>query len=114
MSIATLFSEVEKAFNPLASCCSKGLTFKEDDGCFLLEAVIPGVKADQVDIKLEKGSICIEAKSDKYRYSYQALLPSGEIDESAAPEASLEDGILRIQFPKAKQAKPLKITVKQQ
>jgi HSP20 family molecular chaperone IbpA len=77
MSLATLFQEVENAFRP---CCSTGISFQEEGDHFVLEALAAGVKGDQIEISVEKGSVCIEAKSDKYKYSDLAPLPVGEID----------------------------------
>lgn len=106
MSLATLFQEVENAFRPT------GVSLFERDESFVLEALVAGVKAKDIQITVEKSAVAIEAKSGNYRYSYLVPLPAGQIDESATPEALSEDGILRISFPKAKSSKPLKITVK--
>lgn len=108
MSIATLFQDVEEAFRRTPS----GVSLNETEEAFILEALVAGVKAKDINISFEKRSLAIEAKGSGYSYSYLIPLPSGQLDESATPEAVAEDGILRITFPKAKAAKPLKITVK--
>lgn len=105
-SLATLFQEVENAFRPT------GVALRETEEAFVLEAVVAGVKAKDIDISFEKGGVSIEAKTGCYRYSYLVPLPAGQIDESATPEAIAEEGILKVTFPKAVAAKPLKITVK--
>lgn len=106
MSLATLFQEVENAFRPT------GVSLRETDEAYILEALVAGVKAKEIDISFEKGGVSIEAKNGTYRYSYLVPLPSGQIDERATPEAVTEDGILKITFPKAKASRPMKITVK--
>lgn len=108
MSLATLFQEVESAFRPT------GVVLLEKEGAFIVEALVAGVKAKDIEITFEKGSVAIEAKTANYRYSYLVPLPTGQIDESATPEAATEDGILRVTFPKAKAIRPLKIAVKSQ
>ncbi|HSX10234.1 MAG TPA: Hsp20/alpha crystallin family protein [Chlamydiales bacterium] len=108
MTLATLFQDVEEAFRRSPS----GVTINETDEAFILEAFVAGVKPKDIQISTEKRSLCIEAKGSGYSYSYLVPIPPGQIDETATPEAIAEDGILRITFPKAKAAKPLKITVK--
>ncbi len=106
-SLATLFQDVEECFRR-----PTGVHLSETEDAFILEALVAGVKAKEINVSWEKGSINIEAKSGRYSYSYLVPLPMGQMDETAQPEASSEDGILKITFPKAKASRPLKITVK--
>ena len=106
MSLATLFQEVENAFR------SNGVSLFEKEDAFVMEALIAGVKPKDINISCEKGAVSIDAKTGCYSYSYLVPLPTGQIDESATPEAISEDGILKITFPKAKASRPLKIAVK--
>jgi HSP20 family molecular chaperone IbpA len=106
MSLATLFQEVENAFRPT------GVRLYEKEDAFVLEALVAGVRGKEIDISFEKGAVRIEAKAESHSYSYLVPLPTGQIDESATPEAISEDGILKITFPKAKTVRPLKIAVK--
>lgn len=105
-SLATLLQEVECCFRPT------GVTLRETEEAFTLEALVAGVKANEINISMENGSINIEAKSDRFRYSYLVPLPANQIDENATLEAITEDGILKLVLPKAKLAKLQKITVK--
>lgn len=106
MSIATLFREVETAFRP------KGIQVSETDEAFHIEALVAGVKREEIDISLEKNTLSILAKSEKYSYSYLLPLEIMQIDDASSTEARLEDGILYIKLLKPKTLKPLKITVK--
>ncbi len=106
MTLATLLSDVEEVFRR-----PSGVRLYEKEDAFILEAVTAGVKATDINVTFEKESVCIEAKTGPYGYSYLVPVPS-HIDESATPEAICQDGILKITFLKAKEAKPLKITVK--
>ena len=107
MSLATLFQDVEECFRRPA-----GIRCKETEAAYLIEALVAGVKAKDIQISCEKGSLAVEAKGEGYSYSYLIPLPQGQIDESAIPEAVSVDGILTITIPKAKAARPLKIAVK--
>lgn len=106
MSLATLFQEVESAFRPT------GVRFIEQENAYVLEALVAGVKPKDIGITFEKGALTIEAKSGSYAYSYLVPFEGIQIDESALPEATAEDGILKITIPKPKAAKALKIAVK--
>ena len=77
-----------------------------------MEALVAGVKPKDIEISLEKGALAIQAKSERYSYSYLVPIEGIQFDEAVAPEATAEDGILRIALPKAKASRPLKITVK--
>lgn len=107
MALATLFHDVEEIFRR-----PSGLTLAETEGAFVIEALVAGVKAKDISISFEKGSLRIEAKSEKYAYSYLIPLPVGQVDEQGASEAVAEEGILKVTLPKMKAPKPLKITVK--
>lgn len=106
MSLATLFQEVESAFRPT------GVRLIEQENVYVLEALVAGVKSKDIEITFEKGALKIEAKSGSYGYSYLVPFEAIQMDESALPEATSEDGILKITIPKPKAAKPLKISVK--
>lgn len=106
MSLATLFQEVENAFRPT------GVRLSEQEDSFVLEALVAGVKSKDIDISFEKGALTVVAKAGCYNYSYLIPFEGIQIDESAIPEAALEDGILKITLPKVKTAKPFKIAIK--
>lgn len=108
MTLATLFQDVEECYRRSPS----GVSLNETEEAFILEAFVAGVKAKDIHISSEKRNLSIEAEGSGYSYSYLVPLPIGQLDENATPEAIAEDGILKITFPKAKVAKPLKITVK--
>jgi HSP20 family molecular chaperone IbpA len=107
MTLATLFQDVEDCFRR-----PSGLTLKETEESFVVQALVAGVKPKDIQITSEKGSLRIEAQSPDYSYSYLVPLPRGQMDEAATPEATAEDGVLKIVLPKAKVSRPLKITVK--
>lgn len=107
MTLATLFQDVEECFRR-----PSGVRITEAAEAFVLETVVAGVKAKDIEIKFENSSLYIDAKSGSYRYSYLIPLAMDQIDPNGGPEAMVEDGILKITLPKSKAAKSLKITVK--
>jgi HSP20 family protein len=90
-----------------------------------IEASLPGFKPDDVDITVENGvlSIAAEMRSEREegegetlvqeirrgRVSRTIALPSGIEPDKAT--ASFEDGVLRLQIPKAEAVKPRQIRI---
>ncbi len=100
-----------------------GLSVSEDDKNVYVEAAVPGVKPEDVDVTFEKGILWIKAKGEEkqegrkyYReasnsYSYRVAVP-GDIDHNTEPNAVCKNGKVNITFAKTKSARPKKITVK--
>lgn len=91
----------------------------------LVEASLPGIKPEDVDITVEGGTLTIRAedRSDERREEggwvvreiargsvmRTVTLPTGlEADKA---EATFEHGVLRLRFPKAEQVKPRQIRI---
>lgn len=104
---------------------SQGLNIYEENNNFIVEAAVPGLKEDEIEINIHKGVLRIkgekkEEQSDKekkyYRksyssFSYSVALPD-QIDDREEPEATYTNGVLKICFKKAKNAESKKITIK--
>lgn len=90
-----------------------------------IEAALPGIKPEDVDITLENGTVTItgrtadERKAEEGSYVVQEIrrgsfsrsvtLPNGlETDKASA---TFENGILRLEIPKAEQVKPRQIKI---
>jgi len=95
----------------------------ENDEEILLVADLPGVKTEDVKIRLDRGELTLEARrSDEttgrpLALSYQPhdnfrrfLVPGG-IDGSRI-DAQLKNGVLFLHLPKAEEAKPRQIPVR--
>lgn len=96
----------------------------EDDKNVYVSANLPGLKASDIDVSLDRHTLLIKAEkkqeeSDKTRkyyrrsqnsFFYQVTLPS-QVDESSE-QAEYEDGVLHITFKKADKALVKKINVK--
>lgn len=102
-----------------------GLGISEDKDSVIIEAALPGLKENEIEISIEKGILFIkgdrnQTEEDKekkiYRrtahsFSYRVPLPT-QIDEHKEPVASYNDGLLYIKFAKSKQAESKKIVIK--
>ncbi len=93
----------------------------------IVEAALPGVKPDDVEITVEQSTLTIRAKTSQERregetgdeYVLQEIrrgemvrtvtLPSGLEPEKA--EATFEDGMLRLRIPRAEEVKPRQIRI---
>ena len=99
----------------------RGLKVHETDKDIIVEAVVAGVPASDVDINVDDGVLTIKAerseetkkkgmyKSSSYQYYYTCALSGGAWDKA---DADFEDGVITITIPKTEAARPRKITVK--
>lgn len=111
----TIFDQLNKfytVFNEARSC--DGLSISEDEERFYIDALLPGVKSEEIKVTLDPQtrylSICGEAKQ-KYHYNYEIPL-SNDISFDNPIDAVSRDGILSITLSKNRGHKPLKIEVK--
>ncbi len=101
----------------------------ERNGDYIVKAYLPGVRAEDVDINADQGTITIQAhvpseaeqgEAKNYRWLVNELgygdvartvtLPS--VIDASRIDAAVENGILTVTIPKAEEAKPKKITVR--
>ena len=94
---------------------------REEDEVFSLNAVVPGLTADDIDIQIVEDVITIEGeyKSDESTFLMQEI-PDGkfhrslrmpaELDANKA-EAEIKNGILTVRVPKAEHVKPKQIKI---
>jgi HSP20 family protein len=98
----------------------------EDANDMILRAELPGLKAEDVDIRIENNTLTLrgerklESKEDSANYhrrerSYGAFsrsfsLPSTVQQEKVAAE--FKDGILQVTLPKREETKPKQISIK--
>lgn len=94
---------------------------REKKGKYVIEAELPGVEKDDLDIVIDNGTLSIKAKTEsetseeeegkvirkERRFgSYQRQFYLGEgIDESKV-KASFKNGVLKLQVPKPEQNEP--------
>lgn len=103
---------------------SSGLTISEDENKVYVEAAVPGIDPDKVDVTFDQGILWIrgsaeEKEEDKqkkfYRkgsssFSYRVAVPS-EVNTVQEPKAVYKNGIMKITFTKTPKTEPKKIKV---
>ncbi len=118
----SLTDEIENV-NWLAN--PSGLQISEDETHVFIEASLPGLTENEIDITYEKGTLMVrgekkETEEDKkkkfYRRSsrsffYQMSVPEN-VDDAIEPKAEFKNGVAIISFQKKKKEQPKKITFK--
>lgn len=92
---------------------------REDAERVFVEAPLPGVDPKHIDVTFDNGLLWIRANESAEdakgrrvaRFSYRVTVP-GAVDESAEPEARIDNGMLTVVFKKSPEKQPKKITVK--
>ena len=119
------FPFIEEDFWGLAAAHEKGLSISEDNNHVYVEAHLPGLKPENIDVTFEKGVLWIrgerhEEEEDKKKkfykkasssFSYRVHVP-GLIDEKKDPEAVYKDGVMKVSFIKSKENQTKKINIK--
>jgi HSP20 family protein len=110
----------------LANVSEIRIDVREDDKAYAVEAVIPGVKKDDIHVAIDGNEISItaEVKNEKdvkegervlrserfYGKTVRRFALAQEIDESAA-QARYEDGVLKLALPKKAATSARKLTI---
>lgn len=99
----------------------------ENDNAFTVITSLPGVKAEDIDVKFHDGFLTIEAEIPEYTVDqddththlreraygkFSRRLRLRQPVNVGAVEASYNDGVLTLTLPKAEEAKPRMIPVK--
>jgi len=112
--IASLLTEV-RTFTP-------PVDIEETDDAYVIEADLPGIKRDDVDIELEGNELQvsgeIKQREGKFRrrtrrvgrFELRVVLPDGV--DGGNVDAKLDHGVLTVRVPKAEKAQRRKINVK--
>ena len=107
-----------------ASGWSPLVDIEEQDDAYVLEAEVPGVKREDVDIEVVGNELMITGEIKERerkgavrrrtrrtgRFAYRVRLPD-QVDASKI-EANLDQGVLTVRVPKAEKAKRQKVEVK--
>jgi HSP20 family protein len=100
---------------------SLGVNIREEDDAYVLSSLVPGLKAEDLNIQVLNDVVRIEGEyqADGNEYLVREL-PSGSFTrtlrlpaaiEANSVEAKIADGILTLKLPKAESARPKKIQV---
>jgi HSP20 family protein len=100
---------------------SLDINIREEDEAYVLSALVPGLKAEDLNIQVLDDVVRIEGeyKADDTEYVLREL-PAGSFTrtlrlpapiEADRVEAQITDGVLTLTLPKAESARPKKIKV---
>lgn len=98
-----------------------GVNVREEDNAYVLSALVPGLKAEDLNIQVLENVVSIEGeyKAEEAEYLLSEL-PNGSFRrslrlpseiEADQVQASIADGVLTLNLPKAESARPRKIQV---
>ncbi len=98
-----------------------GVNVREEDDAYVLSSLVPGLKAEDLNIQVLDDVLRIEGeyKADESAYLLREL-PSGSFTrtlrlpaaiEADSVEAKISEGVLTLKLPKAESARPKKIQV---
>ncbi|RIK34712.1 MAG: heat-shock protein Hsp20 [Chloroflexi bacterium] len=112
-------------WQPEGGAVPLALDIKEDENKYTVQASIPGIKPDDLDITVHDHMLTIsgemkheeEKKGEQYhlrerrygKFMRSVNLPAAVNSEKA--EASFENGVLTLQLPKSEEARPKRISV---
>lgn len=126
MDLSSFFEDdLELPAIPGLNRLGQGLNIYETENSIVAEAALPGIPEDRIDVTVEDGVVRItgttaEKAEDRGKrryymsslsssYSYAFRLPEGLKEEE--PQVELEDGLLRLTFPKMEKTPPKKLKV---
>jgi HSP20 family protein len=100
---------------------SLGVNVSEQDDAYVLSALVPGLKAEDLNIQVLENVVSIEGeyRAEETEYLLNEL-PSGNFRralrlpteiQADKVEAKIADGVLTLNLPKAESAKPKKINI---
>ena len=110
---------------PEGGTMSLAVNAYEQGDTFVVEAQLPGMRPEDIDVSIEHGTLTIrgefqnedERKDRNYvmreyrRGSFMRSLRLPETIDPDAADARFENGVLRLMFPKSEKAKPRRIAV---
>jgi HSP20 family protein len=98
-----------------------GINVREEDDAYVLSALVPGIKSDELNIQVLEDVVRIdgEYKAEETNYLVREL-PNGAFTRTLRlpaaidtdhVEADITDGVLTLRLPKAESARPKQIKI---
>lgn len=97
------------------------VNISETEGSIIVMSEIPGMDSDDIELTLNEKSLIIRGtKKNEVGNYYRQERPTGSFQrivnlnvpvEVDAVKASMKDGVLRVQLPKAKECRPVTIAI---
>ncbi len=119
----SIFDDMDDLVPEIAS--ANNFSISEDNKHIHVDAAMPGIKPDDIEVTFDKGVLWVrgqareedEDKDRKYyrkaqqTFSYRIAVP-GDIDFNVEPQASYENGMIRVTLAKSPKSQPKKLTIK--
>ena len=105
------------SLSELAESSALRVAATEEEDKYILRAEVPGLSQDDIDLNFEDGMVTLSAQ---WKEEGESHLRSGtyhwsrrfnDIDVEKA-QATLKDGVLKVELPKSEAAKPRRIQIK--
>ena len=104
---------------------SPAVDIKEEDDAYVLQADLPGVKPEEIDVRMENGVLTItgkrssETKEERKNYSriervtgsFYRRFTLPDTADSEKISANSKDGVLEVRIPKQDKVQPRRINV---
>lgn len=106
-----------RIFDQASQVSAPAADFYEDEGNYYVQAELPGIRKEDVNVELEDGVLVVTAKGEsekddaKEAFSYRRSVTVPDGVQAGEISASHVDGILTITLPKAPEVKPQQISV---
>jgi HSP20 family protein len=84
----------------------------EEEKAFLIEAELPGVRIEDVELNVDKSVLTLRAERRRGHGTFARSFTLPEAVDASAIEAELEDGVLTVRLPKKAAVLPRRVTVK--
>lgn len=110
----------------LSRMAGQGLNIYETEKEIVVEAAVPGISEDKIDISVDEGVVRISAANQEKNeekgqrryymssmntsYNYAFRLPSNVVGDEE-PQCELNDGVLIMRFPKMQKTPPKKLKI---
>ncbi|WP_457642430.1 Hsp20/alpha crystallin family protein [Persephonella sp.] len=135
--LARIEHELNKIFNELVPTVGKGeiieiktwnprVDIYEKDDKLIVEAEIPGAKKEDIEVKIKDNNVVIRGevkkeeekkeenyyRSERFYGKFERVIPLPVEIKPDEAKATVEDGILKLEIPKAATEKEVKVEVK--